>query len=327
MAIPGLWGVTIHRMSSGQPISESTRGKGTSASADGRPWTTRRLLTWMADFFESKNVDSPRLVAEMLLSHVIGCERMRLYMEADRPASPLELATLRDLVRRAGEHEPVQYLVGHGWFFGKQFEVSRATLIPRPSTEALVEHVLDRQRVSLGRRNPLIADLGTGTGCIVISLALHLKGGRFVATDIVPEVIELAKKNATTHEVDDRIEFRLGRGLDPLRDGPPGQRFDYIVANLPYVSDAEWEKLDRNVKEYEPSSALRGGADGMDIIGPIIDGAANLLAPEGQLVMEIGHHQREIVLERIKQTPLRNAHILKDHEGYWRVLVAERGDG
>src|SRR3954466_2868002 len=115
-----------------------------------QPWTTRKLLAWMTERFTAKNVDSPRIVAEMLLSHVLGCERMRLYMEVDRPASPPELAQLRDLVARAANHEPVQYLVGHAWFFGKQFDVDRSTLIPRPCTETIVEHILQWLRVTPG---------------------------------------------------------------------------------------------------------------------------------------------------------------------------------
>lgn len=289
------------------------------------PWTTRRLMSWMKEFFAAKEVDSPQLVAEMLLAHVIGCERMRLYMEVDRPASPLELSTLREFVRRAGEHEPVQYLVGHGWFFGKKFQVNRSTLIPRPSTESLVEHVIDHQRATLGRRNPLISDLGTGSGCVAVTLAVQIPGAHIIATDIVPEAIDLAKHNAEQHNVSDRIEFRFGPGLDPLRNGPPGQRFDYLCSNPPYISDAEWEKLDRNVKEYEPASALRGGPKGMNVIGPIIDGANEQLSEHGQLVLEIGHDQRDRVLERALAAPLANPRVLKDHEGHWRVFVADRG--
>lgn len=301
-----------------------TTSSPSTAPTGNAPWTTRRLLDWMKGYFASKEVDSPQLVAEMLLAHIIGCERMRLYMEVDRPASPLELSSLRDLVRRASEHEPVQYLVGHGWFFGKAFDVNRSTLIPRPSTEALVEHVIDHHRAALGRPNPLIADLGTGCGCIAITLAMQIPDAHIVATDIIPDALELAKHNADRRGAADRIEFRRGAGVDPLRDGAPGQRFDYICSNPPYISDSEWDALDQNVKEYEPDSALRGGADGMDVIGPIIDGARDLLAEDGQLVLEIGHHQRDIALERARAVSLTRPRVLKDHEGYWRVLVADR---
>jgi len=278
----------------------------------------------MKSYFATKQVDSPQLVAEMLLAHVIGCERMRLYMEVDRPASPLELSTLRELVKRAGEHEPVQYLVGHAWFFGKPFEVNRSTLIPRPSTETLVEHVIDHQRATLGRRTPVIADLGTGTGCIAVTLAMQIPGAHVIATDVVPDAIELAKHNAEQHKVSDRIEFRLGSGIEPLRSGPPGQRFDYICSNPPYISDSEWAALDRNVREYEPATALRGGAEGLDVLRPIIDEAGGLLAEDGQVVLEIGSAQHDLVLDQARAAGFSNARVLKDHEGLWRVLVAEQ---
>lgn len=289
-------------------------------------WTTRSLLRWMIGYFEPRGVDSPRVVAEMLLSYVIGCERMRLYMDVDRPASPMELETLRDLVRRAGKHEPVQYLVGHASFFSREFEVNRSTLIPRPSTETVVEHVLQWLRAS-GRSAPVIADIGTGSGCIAISLAAQLPNAHIIATDIVLEALELAQRNADKHNVADRIEFREGVGLERLKQGLPGQRFDCICSNPPYISDAEWEKVDRNVRDYEPESALRAGPEGMDVIDPLIAGAAPLLEPGGQLVIEIGHHQKKLVLDRIEQAEgLGEATVLTDHEDFWRVLVAFRTD-
>ena len=134
-------------------------------------WTTRQLLEWMTPHFAAKAIDSPRVVAEMLLSHVIGCDRMQLYMEVDRPAPPLELASLRELVARAALHEPVQYLVGHAWFFGRQFAVTRSVFIPRPCTETLVEHVIQWRRTAPGHVASVIADVGTGSGSIAVSLA------------------------------------------------------------------------------------------------------------------------------------------------------------
>lgn len=280
----------------------------------------------MSGHFQSRGIDSPRVVGEMLLSHVLGCERMRLYMEVDRPATPSELKTLRDLVARAAKHEPVQYLVGHAWFFGKQFEVNRSTLIPRPCTETMVEHIIQWLRLNPGHANPVIADIGTGTGCIASSLALQLKEARIIATDVIPGALELAKRNAERHNVADRIEFRLGNLLEPLRDaGHGGVRFNAICANPPYISDAEWIDLPANVKEYEPASALRGGKDGLDYIRPLIVEAPALLCRGGKLAIEIADSQRESVLEFARANPLlTNSDVLKDHEGLWRVLVAER---
>jgi release factor glutamine methyltransferase len=279
----------------------------------------------MTEHFQAKSIDSPRLVAEMLLSHVIGCERMRLYMEVDRPASPDERERLRELVQRASQHEPVQYLVGHAWFFSRDLEVNRSTLIPRSCTESLVEHVLQWHRAS-NRSNMLIADIGTGTGCIAISLAAQIKDARVVATDVIPEALELAKRNATRHNVADRIEFRAGSLLEPLHHGPPGRRFDLIVSNPPYIPENEWADVEPNVKEYEPASALRGGVDGLDYIRPLVQGAGKLLAEDGQLVIEIASVQRQHVVQLAKASGFGNCIVLKDDEDKWRVLVAQRDD-
>ncbi len=287
-------------------------------------WTTRRLLGWLTGHFASKGIDSPRLVSEMLLSHVIGCERMRLYMEVDRPATPLELESLRDLVRRASRHEPAQYLVGESWFYGRRFFVDRSTLIPRPSTEALIEHVLQWHRAVPGHADALIADIGTGTGCIAVTLAALIPRARIVATDVAADALALAAENALQHQITDRIEFRQGALLEPLEALGLGG-FDVICSNPPYISDPEWEQVAPNVRDYEPASALRGGADGLDVIRPLIAASGRFLRPGGQLAVEIGHAQRDAVIELVKATDaMTTPMVLKDHEGLWRVLVAER---
>ena len=312
------------------------------------PWTTRRLLGWMAGYFDDKAVDSPRLVAEMLLAHVLGCERMRLYMEADRPASSVELDRLRALVGRAGRHEPVQYLVGEAWFFGLPFAVDRSTLIPRPSTETLIEHVLQHHRSGTSRggdeaqlpasqelTEPAVAselrlaDLGTGTGCIAISIARQIPKARIVATDVVDQALELAQSNARRHDVVDQIDFRLGSLFEPLSAPEEVCRFDFICSNPPYIPDHEWDEVERNVKDYEPAAALRGGSDGLDVIRPLIAGAGRWLKPGGHLVVEIAHCHHDAVIELVRQTnDLADPKVLKDHEGFWRVMIADRiGDG
>jgi len=312
----------------------------TTVAQTSESWTTRRLLKWITDHFTAKGVDSPRVVAEMLLGHVLGCERLRLYMDADRPASATELSTLRALVKRAGEHEPVQYLTGTAWFFGREFEVDRSTLIPRPSTETLVETVLNhckaangiRGDAESGRATPSvaalrIADIGTGTGCVAISLVLQLPAGaaRITATDIEPQAIELAKRNAARHKVAERIDFLQGDLLEPLRAASGGGEFDVICSNPPYISDAEWAAVPRNVKEHEPERALRGGTDGLDVIRRLISESPPLLRPGGLLTIEIAESQKDAVLDLAKAQPLLGeARVVKDHEGLLRVLVAQR---
>jgi release factor glutamine methyltransferase len=282
----------------------------------------------MTERFEGKGLDAPRIVAEMLLAHVLGCERMRLYMEVDRPASPDELAALRELVRRATEHEPVQYLVGAASFFGRELLVDRSTMIPQPCTEDLITAVLDGLEAVEGPVR--IADLGTGSGCVAIALALQVPTAQVVATDVVPEALALAARNAERHGVDDRIELVEGPGLEPLRERAGDAPFDVICGNLPYVPDDEWSdgRVQTGVRRFVPESALRGGPEGLDVIGPVIAGAGGLLAPGGRLCLEIAHAQHDAVIDLVNAAAdLEAPRVRRDYEGLWRVLVADRRRG
>jgi len=322
-----------------------SEGEASGAGRDGRgasgPWTTRRLLEWMRQRFQAKGLPSPRLAAEMLLCHVLGCERMRLYMDVDRPASGAELDALRPLVVRASNHEPVDYLVGRRWFFSREFAVDRCTMIPQPCTEDLVSHVIEWFRDRAGQssqaqhaepgRGPLIADIGTGTGCIAVSLAAELDGVRLLATDVVPEALALARRNAERHGVADRIVFVEGSLLEPLGEWAQreGEQFSAICSNPPYISDVEWEggAVERSVREFVPARAVRAGPDGLDCIRPLVAGAGRLLRPGGLLALEIGARQREPVVELAQAVGLCDVRVLKDLEGRWRVLLGEKGRG
>lgn len=279
----------------------------------------------MTGHFERRGIESPRLVAELLLAHVVGCERLRLYMDADRPASPLELQTLRGLVERASAHEPVQYLLGEAWFFGLKFKVTRDTLIPRPSTEALVEHILQHQRVAPGFEAPTVADVGTGSGAIAVTVGARWREAHIVATDVSAPALEVAGQNASTHGVIERIEFREGSLFEPLERHPAWGRLDYLLSNPPYIPDHEWEEVAPNVRDHEPASALRGGTDGLDYLRPLIARAHEALRPGGHLAFEIAASQKAAALELARNNAaLTDARVLADHEGFPRVLVASR---
>ncbi|MEO1235225.1 MAG: peptide chain release factor N(5)-glutamine methyltransferase, partial [Planctomycetota bacterium] len=252
------------------------------------PWTTRKLLAWTTRHFEDRGVDSPRVAAEMLLGHVLGVERLRLYMEPDRPASPDERDTFRGLVARAGRHEPVDYLIGKAPFFSLELAVSPAVLVPRPSTETIVEYVLQRERQT-SRDDLAIADVCTGSGAIAVALAKHLPAATFVATDLSEDALAVARQNAEAHGVADRIDFRHGDLLAPLDD----QRFDYLLSNPPYISDAEWVEVPANVKDYEPTMALRGGVDGLDCLRPLVAGAAEHMLAGAEVLLEFAASQAE----------------------------------
>lgn len=313
-----------------------------STGAGEQTWTTRKLLAWMSDAFTKKGLDSPRLLAEMLMAHVVGCDRLKLYTDTDRPASPLERDRLRELVQRAMKHEPVQYLVGHAWFFGLRLKVDRRALIPRPATETIVEHVLQHARASAGRsargEGVLLADICAGSGCIAVALLKHLAGARAVATEISPDAAELARENAVEHGVSDRLDLLVGDLLAPLQSHPLTRgvgSLDYLVSNPPYIPDDEWAAVEPNVKDHEPHLALRGGADGLDVVrrllGDLASGghdAVQILKPGGLLLIEVADSRASSALRLVScREELEGAQILKDFEGLPRVIVARKRSG
>jgi release factor glutamine methyltransferase len=297
-------------------------------------WTTRRLLAWMTEAFARKGLDSARLQAELLLSHIIGCERLRLYMDADRPASEAERLQLRDLVGRALAQEPVQYLVGEGWFFSLPFHVDRRVLIPRPETETIVEHILQHARVEPGfggrsGEGVLLADVCTGSGCIAIALLKRLTQARAAATDLSGDALEVARKNAERHGTRDRIDFLSGNLLEPLREFPATRsdgQLHYLVSNPPYIPDHEWEAVAPNVRNYEPALALRGGDDGLKFVRPLIADGPALLRPGGLILIEIAESTSEEALALMQARPeIEHTQVLQDFEAKSRVILGRRG--
>ncbi|MGH7243974.1 MAG: peptide chain release factor N(5)-glutamine methyltransferase [Phycisphaerales bacterium] len=299
-------------------------------------WTTRRLLAWMNEAFTHNGLDSPRLMSEMILSHVLGCQRLRLYMEPDRPATELERNNLRDLVGRALKHEPVQYLVGEAWFFGLAFTVDKRVLIPRPATQTIVEYVLQHVRTATGFGGAsgdevLFADICTGSSCIAVSLLYSMKLARAIATDISEDAIAVARLNAIRHGVIDRVELLQGDLVAPLLAHPAAgahESLHYIVSNPPYVPDDEWDAVEPNVKDHEPHLALRGGVDGLDFLRRLLESSPPLLKPGGLLLVEIAEARfKEAEALAAAHPMLESARILNDLENKPRVLVAAKKGG
>jgi release factor glutamine methyltransferase len=301
--------------------------------ATSETWTTRKLLAWMSEAFMRNKLDSPRLMSEMLMSHVLGCQRLRLYMEPDRPATELEKKALRDLVARAIKHEPVQYLVGECVFFGLTFTVDKRVLIPRPATQTIVEYVLQHARTAPGfggtaGEGVFFADVCTGSSCIATSLLYTMKQARAVATDISPDALAVARLNAIRHGVIDRIELVEGDLLAPLLADPTtraNESLHYLVSNPPYIPDHEWDAVEPNVKNHEPHLALRAGPDGLDYVAPLIENAPRLLRPGGLLLIEIASSTADKVLGLAEAQPqLEGARVLPDIDNLPRVLVASK---
>ncbi len=317
-------------------------------------WTVRRLRTWIVGYLTARSVDSPAICADLLLAHVLRCDRMRIYMDIDRPANPEELLALRGLVQRAGQHEPVQYLVGTWSFFGCEIEVTPATLIPRQATESLVEEVLRRIRSTPrveASCEVRIADLCTGSGCIAIAIARSLmaeRGGRkrlswqraseaqtevsaipdlgvrIYATELVAAAAELARKNVKALGLEASVEVLEGDLDAPLCGRELEGTFDVVCANPPYISDAEWEVVPTNVKQFEPATALRGGSDGLDFVRRIVSSAPRWLRIGGSLVVEISSSQGAAATALARDHGYGSVQVLSDLEGHPRILAAIR---
>ncbi|MCL2647800.1 MAG: peptide chain release factor N(5)-glutamine methyltransferase [Phycisphaerales bacterium] len=277
-------------------------------------WTVGSLLTWTADFFAKKNIDEPRLSAELLLAHVLKCSRMALYTQYEKIPGDAERAAFRTLVNQRSNHVPVAHLIGKAWFFSLEFTVTRDVLIPRPDTETLVEFIIQQVRQhpewstaptspdtgagAVSGSGPAILDLCTGSGIIAVSLAKQLPAATLTATDISPQALAVAKQNADIHKVRDRITFLEGDLFAPLESAPAPTLFHIIVANPPYIPTAQVNDLPTGIKHHEPRLALDGGPDGLDLhrrilatVGGRGGGAKNFLHAGGLLILEMQHDQ------------------------------------
>lgn len=256
--------------------------------------------------------------AGSLLTLAIDRDRSYIITHTDDLLTGIQVAIFRALIARRGVGEPLQYITGHQEFFKLDFEITRDVLIPRPETELLVEIALE-----LWRDSPegFIADVGTGSGCIAISLLRELSRARALATDISPAALQVARKNSERHGVVERLTLVRS---DCFSDVEGQHRFSLIVSNPPYIADHEIETLQREVREHEPQAALRGGADGLDVIRILLSEAPRFLRAGGNLVFEIGFGQREGVQELIDPNVWELVEIRQDHQGIPRVVVLER---
>ena len=289
----------------------------------GEIWTIGRILKWTEQYFGRKGIESPRLDAEVLLSHVLGKQRIYLYVHFEEPLEKGELAAYKELIQKRVQRIPVAYLVGHREFMGLRFRVSPATLVPRPDTEILVQAALERlKKLTGGTAHLRFADIGTGTGAICLSLLHFLPGTEASAVDISSGAIALAEENAEALGLSGRVAFLEGDLLEPVR----GQRFHAILSNPPYIPDGDILRLPPEVKENEPRAALAGGEDGMDFYRRLCEEAPELLEKGGFMAFEVGVHQANSVAEMARKHPLiAGTEILKDLAGIERVVIAWRG--
>jgi release factor glutamine methyltransferase len=291
-------------------------------SPESRPeesWTVGRLLTWTSDYLKRRGSESPRLDAEVMLAHVLGWQRVQLYTHFTEDVGARARGQFRELVRRRAEGAPVAYLVGRKEFYSLTFAVSPAVLIPRPESEFVVVEFLT---VTKNVDAPLVVDVGTGSGCLVVASAHQHRGATFVAIDLSEKALEVARRNAAQHGVADRIDFRLGDRLGPVAGEGP---FDVILSNPPYIPTGQIERLEPGVRDFEPWTALDGGPGGLDMVARLIAESVPLLKPGGHLILEIGNDQEQPVRSSIAAQPdLRLVPTIHDHAQHPRVIRATR---
>ncbi len=282
-------------------------------------WTILSILEWTSGYFRKHDIESPRLDAEILLAHSLGLRRIDLYLRYDQPLDADELAAYRQIVKRRAAREPVAYIVGRREFWGLDLAVNPQVLTPRPDTERLVEVALAFLESMTDRKVLRVLDLGTGTGCIALALAHSFPPAQVIATDISRPALAVARENMTRHGLADRIQLVAGRGLAMF--ARTRARFDLIISNPPYIPTAEIERLEPEVRDYEPRGALDGGGDGLAAYRRIIPSAADLLRAGGQLMVEIGWDQRETVMHLARQTGhYRDIQCDADYGGRDRVI-------
>lgn len=278
------------------------------------------LLQLSTGYLRERGSPSPRLDAEVLLAHVLGMERIQLYVNFDRPVDREELDRYRELVRRRGRGEPVAYLVGEREFRSLSFAVSPAVLIPRPETELLVEAVLSElDSLPAG----WVVDVGTGSGIIAVCLALEGGPRPVAAVDCSPAALEVARANARRHGVDERIRWLQGDLLAPLEVAGL-EPVAAVVSNPPYVPTAQWRALEPTVRDYEPRLALDGGPDGLAVIRRLIGDSSRILAPGGLLALEVGAGQRAAVDGLLEAAGFVAPRWIHDYGGHARVVLSRR---
>lgn len=294
------------------------------------PRTAGEMAALARAFLERKGVESARLESELLVAHALGLTRLKLFLELDRPITPAEVDRARDLLVRRGKREPAAYILGEREFFGRAFRVGPGVLVPRPETEHIVDRAREiaRERAREGRALRRAADLGTGSGCLAITLALEIEGLDVLAVDVSSSALEIARGNALRLGAE-RVRFAPGEGFDLLvreAEGPAG-KFDLVVSNPPYVARSERATLAPEVREHEPEVALFAPEGDPDHFARrFLELAPRLVAMGGKVLVELGHDQAPRVRALAESRAVR-VRFYRDYAGHERVLEIEAGGG
>lgn len=276
--------------------------------------TVREALKRASSFMES--LEDGRFLAEIIVRHVLGWDRTRLFLGMEDRVSEQQWSEMEQMVQKRLQGIPVQYLIGEQEFYGLSFRVNPSVLIPRPETEILVEQVLQRRDPAASLT---VADIGTGSGAIAVSLAVHSQWKIF-AVDIAQESLDTAQENSQIHGVDKKIAFLKGDLLDPV-----AQPVDILVSNPPYIPSRDVLELDVQVKDHEPMRALDGGEDGLDFYRRICQGLPQVLRPDGLVAFEVGMGQaRDVEQLLLASGVISRTEVIEDLAGIQRIVI---GDG
>ncbi len=281
--------------------------------------TVLEAINLSTEYLQKKGVESPRLNAELLLAHILNSKRLNLYLMFDRPLNQNELNIYREYLSRRGKREPLQYIIGSTDFFNVHLKTDTRALIPRPETELLVETIINLYKEQEGLN---FLDIGVGTGCISIALLKNLKNSKAVGVDLSEGALSLAKENLLLNEIDSQCSLLKFNALDD--DYSKLGKFDFVVSNPPYVSKNDFDKLEPELKNYEPRIALTDEEDGMNFFKTIIKNSHQILKLKGKLFFEISPSIASQVKELFEENNFREINLVKDFSNHYRIIYGEK---
>lgn len=287
-------------------------------------WTILELISWGTEYLTEKKIDDARLNIELLLAHVLHLKRIQLYTSFDKPLSEVELSSFKQLLQRRLANEPLQYVLGETEFMGLKFFVDKNVLIPRPETELLVEKAIATIKERFENTSSIsVLDIGTGSGCIAISLAKMVPNANIIAIDVSQEALSVAQKNATLNNVSERIQFQQ-MNIFEITEKSFSEKFHCIISNPPYISKKEFGEVANDVRDFEPHSALTDEHDGLTFYPTIAKVANEFLIENGILCVEHAFDQSENVQKIFQESGFSITDVVKDYQKISRHVFAER---
>jgi release factor glutamine methyltransferase len=288
-----------------------------------RVWTILEMLQWGTSYLSDKGFDESRLTVELLLCHVLRLKRIQLYTSFDKPMTEVELSSFKGFFQRRLQHEPVQYIIGSTEFMGLEFVVDRRVLIPRPETEVLVEHALHYTKEHFPDKPLRILDIGTGSGCIGISLAALIENASVVAFDKSSDAIDVARINAEKNGVEKKIALSV-QDVFRMSEADFSSKFNLMVSNPPYIAKTEFEELQPEIREFEPSFAVSDDGDGLSFYRRIAQIGWSCLDEGGAIIVEHAYNQSEFTQKIFTDAGWGNVQPFSDYSGKDRGLIATK---